>query len=156
MELQISYTKPKWAQSSSIPYISSKLPTNLLPMSIWLEHSSNDYFLHLHVAFLLIILASLSLVTSHGDCTVFPQKGCTERFPDVSDWGGVISTPRRLSASLIVMILLLKTEKVMDGGFHLPIIHLFIQLQWISLTVKAIFSYPKCTLKFTARMHQIK
>ena len=98
-------------------------------MSIWLEHSSNDYFLHLHVAFLLIILASLSLVTSHGDCTVFPQKGCTERCPDVSDWGGVISTPRRLSASLIVMILLLKTEKVMDGGFHLPIIHLFIQLQ---------------------------
>lgn len=49
-----------------------------------------------------------------------------------------------------------KTERVMDGGFHLPIIHLFIQWQWISLMVKAIFSYPKCILKFTARMHQIK
>lgn len=98
-------------------------------MSIWLEHSSNDYFLHLHVPFLLIILASLSLVTSHDDFTVFPQKGCTELFPEVSDWGVVISIPRRLSASLILMILPLKTERVMDGGFHRPIIHLFIQWQ---------------------------
>ena len=92
-------------------------------------HSSNDYFLHLHVPFLLIILASLSLVTSHDDSTVFSQKGYTELFPEVSDWGVVIPIPRRFSASLILMILPLKTERVMDGGFHCPIIHLFIQWQ---------------------------
>ena len=75
-------------------------------MSIWLEHSAKDYFLHLHVAFLFIILAPLSLVTNHGDSTVYPQKGGTELFLEVSDWGGVISIPKRLSASLILMILL--------------------------------------------------
>lgn len=47
------------------------------------------------------------------------------------------SIPRRLSVSLTLMRVLLKVGRVMDGSFHPPIIHFFINSTYIEFLLCA-------------------